>query len=359
MLVVNARNVQQIIPETARALLRVGVNRNSRNGKVRAFPEPVTSVYRKPLERVIFWADRDANPFFHLYESLWMLGGLNTVEPLAQYVERMRNFSDDGVTFHGAYGYRWRNHFNLDQLPAIIEGLKANPDDRRQVLSMWDANADLGRQGKDLPCNLQCVFSVTHDNRLDMMVTNRSNDMIWGAYGANAVHFSVLQEYIAAGVGVPVGVYRQVSNNLHVYEGLFEVLADLADDAGNPYIPENIHWSMRDPYYSGSVEVMPLVKDFSTFNAELEMYLTNYSAMGFTEPFLRKIAVPMHAAYAIFKDTNNPNRYDHALAVLANMPEKNDWRRAGEEWIMRRKDKALARLKRAEDDGVIYDDPSE
>ena len=139
MKVIKARNVQQALPEALYQLRNEGVERESRNGPVRMFPEPVTTVYLRPAERVMFWPERDCNPFFHLVESLWMLAGRRDVEYVARYVERMRTYSDDGKVFHGAYGFRWRNFFFDDQLPKIIDVLKANPDDRRQVLSMAEA----------------------------------------------------------------------------------------------------------------------------------------------------------------------------------------------------------------------------
>ncbi|MCB1127948.1 MAG: hypothetical protein KDM81_15745, partial [Verrucomicrobiae bacterium] len=253
MKVIKTRNVQQALPEALYQLSFEGVRRDSRNGPVFMFPEPVTTVYLRPAERVLFWAERDANPFFHLMESLWMLGGRNDVEYVARFVERMRSYSDDGVTFHGAYGFRWRQHFFEDQLPKIIAALKANRDDRRQVLSMWDTDADLGRQGKDLPCNLQAIFQIACDGRLDMTVTNRSNDLIWGAYGANAVHFSYLHEYVARSVGVEQGIYRQVSANFHAYEDVLKV-APLADLAANPMTGKET----PDPYAAGIAEPFPL-----------------------------------------------------------------------------------------------------
>jgi hypothetical protein len=59
---------------------------------------------------------------------------------------------------------------------------------------------------------------------LDLTVCCRSNDAIWGAHGANAVHFSVLQEYLAARIGVGVGTMYQWSNNYHAYESELENL---------------------------------------------------------------------------------------------------------------------------------------
>src|SRR5262249_6139538 len=138
----------------------------------------------------------------------------------------MADFSDDGMTLHGAYGHRWLHTPDLspEQLPAslnqlrvIAKTLRENPDDRRCVVEMWNTRNDLGRNGKDLPCNLVLTFQRNFNGALDLTVFCRSNDIIWGAYGANAVHFSMLLEYMALWIGCPIGVYRQVSVNWHGY----------------------------------------------------------------------------------------------------------------------------------------------
>lgn len=351
MKVIKTRNVHQALPEALYQLSVEGVRRESRNGPVLMFPEPVTTVYLRPAERVLFWAERDANPFFHLMESLWMLGGRHDVEYVARFVERMRNYSDDGVTFHGAYGYRWRHHFFEDQLHIIISALRSNPDDRRQVLSMWDAYSDLGHQGKDIPCNLQAIFQIACDGRLDMTVTNRSNDLIWGAYGANAVHFSYLHEYVARSIGVEQGIYRQVSANLHAYVDVLGKVARLADFAADPMSGA----TTPDPYVARDVEPFPLMSiEPDDWNRELDMFLSDPDAVGFRDPFFRRVAIPMLKAHQAFKQTSGPQRFDAALEELENVAA-TDWKLAGVQWIERRRAAFEARKARAMDDGVFYD----
>lgn len=360
MKVLHTRNVQHALPLALDALRAEGVRRDSRNGPVILFEEPVTTVYYAPAERIIYWPERDANPFFHFVESLWMLGGRNDVETVARYVGRMRTFSDDGVTFHGAYGHRWRHHFDRDQLPVIIEALRANPDDRRQVLSMWDARADLGRQGKDLPCNLQAIFQINTRGALDMTVTNRSNDIIWGAYGANAVHFSFLQEFMASAIGVPVGKYRQVSANLHAYVDVLEKVQGLADAVPEPgTAPTGVDpWADRDPYAAGLVKPFPIMTgtDYTTWLADLDMFLTNPHAVGFTDPFWRRVAGPILRAHELYQQKEDAGRYSAALAALEDC-KATDWKLACQQWILRRLQvaEAKARAARAQDDGVAYE----
>lgn len=340
MKVIHARNVNEALLLGLHALKDEGVDRDSRNGPVTLFPGPVTTVYTKPQERVVFFPERDANPFFHLMESLWMLAGRRDVFWVSQFAASIANYTDDGVNFHGAYGYRWRNHFVthiegasgcveevgvIDQLETIANLLRNNPDDRRVVLQMWDAVSDLGMEGKDFPCNLMATFRINPYGKLDMTVFNRSNDMIWGAYGANAVHFSVLQEVMAAWIGVPMGHYWQISTNFHGYHATLDKhKALLGLSAG------------FDDYTLGQVEAAPIVNTaIDIWFQDLEMFMDEGPVMGFRDPFFKKTVSPMWNAWFAWKDKDNPNRVEKAIG-LAKTIHSSDWRKACVEWLERR-----------------------
>ncbi|MHA2069706.1 MAG: thymidylate synthase, partial [Candidatus Thorarchaeota archaeon] len=124
MEIISARNVEEALILGMRKIAQEGKERPSRNGPVLVFDGPVTTVFRKPQERVMLLPERDANPFFHFMEGLWMLAGRNDVEWISQFNSTIENYSDNGVTFHGAYGHRWCNYFNsgggvLDQLLTV------------------------------------------------------------------------------------------------------------------------------------------------------------------------------------------------------------------------------------------------
>src|ERR1043166_5799013 len=145
MLVNNARTVSEALERGLHYLRVFGIKQPSRVGDVIVGPEPVITVYKNPLNRVLFSPMRNANPFFHVMESLWMLAGRNDLPWLTQFNGRFSSYSDDGgQTQPGAYGYRWRQHFRYDQLETIIVELKNNPATRRCVLTMWDGGAGHG-----------------------------------------------------------------------------------------------------------------------------------------------------------------------------------------------------------------------
>lgn len=345
MIVIEARNVNDALPMGLAELKRFGVRRESRNGPVTVASCPVTTVYLKPEQRVLFSAKRDANPFFHLVESVWMMAGRNDVQYPASFAKQIGAFSDDGVTLHGAYGYRWRRWFGYDQLPVIIEELKRNPESRRCVLSMWDgseARTKAGQTdawlepsdlhvammgGKDVPCNTHIYFAISPGGRLDMTVCNRSNDMVWGAYGANAVHMSFLQEFIARAVGVPVGTYYQMSNNFHMYD----FNAKLADDEVTDYYnqPSNI------PYAVYPYPIMEDGADYSTWLEDAEMFIGEGLRQGCRHPWFQQVLWPVVNAHAAFRKKD----YEAALDIISQC-RAGDWRIACEQWLIRRRTKA-------------------
>ncbi|QIG74930.1 thymidylate synthase protein [Rhizobium phage RHph_I72] len=352
MIVVEARNVNDALWRGASILKSQGVQRDSRNGPVLQMPCPVTTAYSNPTERVMLHPGRDANPFFHLVEALWMIAGRNDLATLTPYVKNMVNFSDDGgKTQPGAYGHRWRKHFLrpglgnswIDQLPWAIRRLKDDPNDRRVVIQMYDAEVDQDAAddgGKDIPCNLIALPTINIYGALDLTVFNRSNDMVWGAYGANAVHFSVLQEVVAAAVGVPVGYYYQVSNNFH---GYLATLGKAGDDwpwgfAG----PADEVWGSPnpDPYEAGTIRPFPIWSDgldtrlnLQSLTEDIIMFLEDPARVGIRSAFLRKIACPMVMAHRAAKAKD----YEASEEILQQMPHNNDWRAGAELWIKNRK----------------------
>lgn len=332
MLVINAQNVNDALVR-ALSLLGLGADeRSSRNGKVLAFATPVMTVYARPMERVLFSPLRDANPFFHFFEALWMLAGRQDVAFPAQFVQRMRTYSDDGRTIHGAYGNRWRAHFGVDQLQKLIAHLGRQPDTRRAVLQMWCPIHDLAHVswGKDVPCNTTVYFDA-RDSRLNMTVCCRSNDLLWGAYGANAVHFSFLLEYVARHLGLEVGVYRQFSNDLHVYTDVLDPqdFNPLINDVlhHNHYVQAELNGVYPRPLLALSESMAEWDDDLRAFFATCDSHRTLMP--DFHTDFWRHVVTPLWYAWAARTD------FDVAYGYLEKCIAP-DWSMAAHAWLRRR-----------------------
>jgi hypothetical protein len=332
MYIINARNVNDAYSQGLRLIAKVGEIEASRNGHVLVAPGPVVTEYLKPTERVLFSPMRDANPYFHFFESLWMLAGRSDVAFLKWFNSRIGDYSDDGEVFHGAYGFRWRYNFCKDQFSYIIEELRSDPQSRRCVLQMWSTELDLGVDSRDLPCNTHVYVDCRH-SMLNITVCCRSNDIMWGAYGANAVHMSMLQEYLAAGIGLPAGLYRQLSNNYHLYTATMPDNLYLASDDAR----EN------DAYVHDNISPVPICSpdynEFEPFNQDLGLFFNGSGELcerPFETLFFRQTVVPMHNSWRLRK-AGVDDGWLSANAIYAP-----DWRKACCEWLeRRRKPKAI------------------
>lgn len=353
MTVLHARNVHRALSHGLYLMDTFGHLRDSRNGPVKMTPWPVMTEYEFPTERVVFWPERDANPFFHLYEALWMLCGRHDIQPLGRYAKQMLEYSDDGVTQHGAYGWRWLKHFALhharparsdggillplsfNQLEPIADALRVNAEDRRQVLQMWDAQHDLSRKGKDLPCNLMATFQRDKEGRLDLTVFCRSNDIIWGAYGANAVHFSMLLEYMALKIGCPVGVYRQISVNWHGYvngpNGLDRVKSIPRQSYEDPYSQSMVH-SVPMTLFNGDVWQLDKFHEELLRDADNDVLFTRLQTGNQYVDTLNAMLL----AHERYRKLDAPAKYLEPISVLKGVDTTADWIQAGIQWMDRR-----------------------
>lgn len=317
MFTIDAVDVNDAYPKVIGLLNKYGVEESSRNGRVLVLPTPLSVTYHNPCDRVLFNKARDANPIFHALESVWMLAGRNDADYVSRIVPGMMNYAESDGHFHGAYGYRWRKHFGHDQLERIIALLREDPTTRRAVLAMWDGAVDQNNGLKDLPCNTQIMFGI-REGRLNMMVTNRSNDLVWGMLGANVFHMSFLQEYVAAAVGVPIGVYTQCSFNAHGY----------IDN------PKWDHWMSDTTEHLDRVfrRAQPICSNPSTFLEECEAFCENPYG-DFKNKWLTETASPLMTAWGIWKNLGKNHVDTHKAIERIACPQL---RIATQEWIDRR-----------------------
>lgn len=356
MFTIEAGSVDEAYVKGLRLLVDHGRQQDTRAGTAWALDTPLAVTYTQPQNRVLMNPERDANPFFHLFEALWLLAGRNDAKWLDQFVHDFSSrFAEEGGRLHGSYGYRWRNHFDVDgggnanmpdQLDTVVRLLKENPQDRRVVIQMWDAPSDLGQSFNDVPCNLMALprlrvgavkdeWGFAMDDRhllLDLTVYNRSNDLYWGMFGANAVQFSMLQEYLAGRIGVGVGKYVQISNNAHLYGVHVEKAIASA-------LPK---FQIKEPD-----RVVPIGKNWDVWDRDLGRFMewTEYgwnpydSAKVIENPWFNETAIPLYHAHQLWKSGQREQAcaalYEgHVIETMAP-----DWREAALKWMGRRLDR--------------------
>lgn len=318
---IKGENAPEAYTEALNAMRIYGTNEESRNGPVLTILDPVYLTIVNPDQRVITDPVRNANPFFHLMEAIWMFAGSNDVRWLEQFNKRYRNYADLNTdTIHGAYGHRWRRHFGRDQIQRVAELLERDPLTRRAVLGMWDPTGDLDDH-KDLPCNTHILFRQTRTG-LDMTVVNRSNDLIWGMLGANVVHMTMLQELICHASGSPLGNYHVITNNLHMYTNL-ENFVQILNTSGAPY----------DCYLDERVRPLMMLQEHETlvdFLHDCEAFVDKGASVGLRCQWFHAVVLPMYFAWHM--RNISPSQATRYACVI----EATDWRKACLEWLARK-----------------------
>jgi thymidylate synthase len=187
---------------------------------------------------------RKANPFFNMAENMWILDGAGDHEWVCSFNNKLKEYQldNDQTDFNAPYGRRIRFYnrhrkgedisinpyvkvstnaiatmAQIDQLHHCYLSLRKDPFSRQAVVSLWNPLFDnFYHETKDRPCNTTIYFKI-RDNRLNMTVCNRSNDIHLGLYGVNFVQFTHIQEFMAAALGVGLGQYVHISDSLHYY----------------------------------------------------------------------------------------------------------------------------------------------
>jgi thymidylate synthase len=254
----------------------------SRNGPVMKCKDVFLEIYR-PNERVLFDRERNANPFFHMMEFIWMMAGHNDSHWIGQFNQRMYSYAEPSGVIHGAYGHRWREHFGIDQITECIQLLKDYPDTRRAVLGMWDPEEDANASKADLPCNTH-IYVTLEKEGLEFTVCNRSNDLVWGMLGTNVVHMTMLQEIMADSLDVGMSSYKVFTKNLHVYKNLPNF-----DKIWNTMAP-------NDLYANGAVRSFPILcgQRIENFFDDCEAFIRGLQV---SNHWLNRTARPMRDAY--------------------------------------------------------------
>lgn len=181
----------------------------------------VNFTINNPRERWVLSRTPAINPAFAIAEVFWILYGSNETKFLNFWNPILPKFIGNEKSAHGAYGFRIRKQFGIDQLERAFKILSRNPDSRQVVIQIWNPELDLpGEDGSapslDIPCNI-CSMPKIRYGKLEWLQIMRSNDLFRGT-PYNIVQFTMLQEILAGWLGVEIGSYHQISDSLHIYE---------------------------------------------------------------------------------------------------------------------------------------------
>ena len=148
-------------------------------------------------------------------EWQWYLSGDCNIAKLGELYGKVpeiwKRMADKNGNVNSNYGWQWKRN---GQLTEVVDMLKYNPDTRQACISIYDGK-EWDRYINDTPCTYAVQFTIVND-KLDMCVTMRSNDL-WYGFCNDQYQFSMLQQLVASRLDMPVGVYYHFAHNMHLY----------------------------------------------------------------------------------------------------------------------------------------------
>ncbi len=157
-------------------------------------------------------------------ELLWFLRGDTNVGWLhEQGVTIWDEWADEQGDLGPVYGYQWRSWptpggGHVDQLAAVVEQIRADPDSRRHLVSAWNV-ADLPRMALT-PCHALFQFYVAQ-GRLSCQLYQRSADVFLGV-PFNIASYALLTGMVAQVSGLQVGDLVHTLGDAHLYRNHLE-----------------------------------------------------------------------------------------------------------------------------------------
>jgi thymidylate synthase len=168
-----------------------------------------------PKDRKIINKERKWNEEYAEAEWQWYLSGDKSIFKLGDIYGKIppiwSRMADLQGNVNSNYGYQWQRKRQLD---AVVRKLMIDKDTRQACISIYDGK-EMYKYDNDTPCTYAVQFTIVND-RLDMCVTMRSNDL-WYGFCNDQYQFSKLQEMVSKRLKIETGVYYHFAHNMHLY----------------------------------------------------------------------------------------------------------------------------------------------
>ena len=154
-----------------------------------------------------------------IHELLWFLKGDTNIKYLHDNkVTIWDEWADENGDLGHIYGYQWRSWpaadgTHIDQIAAVQDSLRNNPDSRRHIVSAWNV-ADIGNMALP-PCHTMFQFYVA-DGRLSCQLYQRSADVFLGV-PFNIASYALLTMMMAQVTGLEAGDFVHTLGDAHLY----------------------------------------------------------------------------------------------------------------------------------------------
>ena len=159
-----------------------------------------------------------------IHELLWFLAGSTNISYLTEHnVHIWDEWADEHGELGPVYGSQWRSWpgpdgGTIDQIEALVEGIRTNPDSRRHIVSAWNV-AEVNHMALP-PCHTLFQFYVA-DGKLSCQLYQRSADIFLGV-PFNIASYALLTMMIAQVCDLELGDFVHTMGDAHLYTNHLE-----------------------------------------------------------------------------------------------------------------------------------------
>ncbi|HON76453.1 MAG TPA: thymidylate synthase [Dermatophilaceae bacterium] len=152
-------------------------------------------------------------------ELIWFLRGDTNIGWLNEHgISIWDEWADAAGDLGPVYGHQWRSWptpdgRTVDQIAAVVESIRTNPDSRRHIVSAWNV-ADVDKMALP-PCHTMFQFYVA-DGRLSCQLYQRSADVFLGV-PFNIASYALLTHLVAQVTDLRPGEFVHTLGDAHLY----------------------------------------------------------------------------------------------------------------------------------------------
>lgn len=154
-----------------------------------------------------------------IHELLWFLQGSTNVRYLQEHGVRIWDeWADEAGELGPVYGKQWRSWptadgGTVDQITALVEGIRRDPDSRRHIVSAWNVG-EIPNMALP-PCH--CLFQFyVGGGKLSCQLYQRSADVFLGV-PFNIASYALLTQMVAQVTGLEPGDFVHTFGDVHLY----------------------------------------------------------------------------------------------------------------------------------------------
>lgn len=193
-------------------------------------------------------------------ELLWFLRGSTNIGWLHDNkITIWDEWADADGELGPIYGYQWRSWpapdgRHIDQIAAVIESIRSNPDSRRHIVNAWNVG-QIDEMALP-PCHMFFQFYVA-DGKLSCQMYQRSADVFLGV-PFNIASYALLTHMVAQVTGLEVGEFVHTLGDAHLYSNHLEQarLQLTREPRGLPTLKLNPDVNAIDEFELADIEVV-------------------------------------------------------------------------------------------------------